>query len=360
MAEVAGQEKVAGADNVVVPPTEELKGHSAHEHSAAFNHQPKTPRTPCSAAKEGASFHSWFGDSGSSPAAMRVQQRRPPWPAIPGSAVRPRRNTSTPGSMAQGLSLPVNEDSPGVTESPLLSPTCVFDVGFMETPSPTQVMSRNTLSPEKPAPSTGKVAEFRVDQNGPPKGKTRPRRSALKAQSSEGLQRKAARQTFFGPSPSRPTAGGGDAAADVINDVAIPPALSVNRQQQDEGGGDTQLPRCSAALDVAGPRPEGNSALQPRQDLSDKKPPQARKSRGRKKTADSKAPVAPQPADPSSPPSHTRRHGRLTLAEPAAAGPSSSVGEGSPPRRPSGRPSRGPPKCPTYKEANLRLKLRRP
>ncbi|XP_077534496.1 uncharacterized protein LOC144146416 [Haemaphysalis longicornis] len=106
----------------------------------------------------------------------------------------------------------------------------------------------------------------------------------------------------------------------------------------------------------SGPSTEGNSVLQPRQDLcDDKKPPQARKSWMRTKTADAKEPAPPQPGDPSSPPSDTRRYGRLPLEEPVAAGPSSSVGEGIPPRRPSGRPSRGPPKCPTYKEANLRV-----
>ncbi|XP_077534497.1 uncharacterized protein LOC144146417 [Haemaphysalis longicornis] len=82
-------------------------------------------RTPCRAAKEGARFHSWFEDSGSSRAAMRVHHRRLPSPVIP-------------GAMAHGLSLPLNEGSPGVTESSLLSPPCVFDMGFMETPRPTR------------------------------------------------------------------------------------------------------------------------------------------------------------------------------------------------------------------------------
>ncbi|XP_077531862.1 uncharacterized protein LOC144144337 isoform X2 [Haemaphysalis longicornis] len=240
------------------------------------------------------------------------------------------------GSMAQVLSSPVSEGSPGVTESSLLSPTCVFDMGFMETPS-------HTLPTEK-------VADFRVDEHGPEKARTRRSQSALKARPSEGVQKKAT-SLIFGPSHSGQMAGDAD--------VAIPPRQSVNREQQDEGGGGTQLPRCSAALDVAGPRPEGHSALQPRQDLcADKKPPQARKSRGRKKTADSKAPAPPKPADPSSPPSRTRRRGRLPLDEPVAAGPSSAVGEGSPPRRPSGRPVRSATKCATYKEPDLRVKLR--
>ncbi|XP_077531861.1 uncharacterized protein LOC144144337 isoform X1 [Haemaphysalis longicornis] len=239
-------------------------------------------------------------------------------------------------SMAQVLSSPVSEGSPGVTESSLLSPTCVFDMGFMETPS-------HTLPTEK-------VADFRVDEHGPEKARTRRSQSALKARPSEGVQKKAT-SLIFGPSHSGQMAGDAD--------VAIPPRQSVNREQQDEGGGGTQLPRCSAALDVAGPRPEGHSALQPRQDLcADKKPPQARKSRGRKKTADSKAPAPPKPADPSSPPSRTRRRGRLPLDEPVAAGPSSAVGEGSPPRRPSGRPVRSATKCATYKEPDLRVKLR--
>ncbi|XP_077532382.1 uncharacterized protein LOC144144734 [Haemaphysalis longicornis] len=227
--------------------------------------------------------------------------------------------------MAQGLSLPVSDGSPRGKEALLLSPTCVFDMGFMETPSPTQVLSRNTLPPEKVALSPREVADFRVDENGSPEARTRPRQSALKAPPTEGVQNEAACLTFFGLSRSGQMAGDAD--------VAIPPGERVNRQQDEGGGGDgpqdvyygTQLPRCSAALDVVGPRPKRNAAFQPKRHLCrDEKPPHARKLRGRKKTADSKAPAPPQPAQPSSPPPRTRRRGRLPLAEPVATGTSSS------------------------------------
>lgn len=221
--------------------------------------------------------------------------------------------------------------SPGRTEAWLRSPTCA---------SPTQFMSRNTVPPEKLALSPVEVGVVRVEKDAP-EARTPPRQAVRHSGPSEHVM-------------------AGDA------DVAIQPGQSVN-QQQDEGVGgegledgetEMQLQQCSAALDVTKPRPKRNAALQTRRNLChDQKPPQANKSRGRKKNENSKAPAPPQPADPS--PSHTRRRFRLPLAEPVAAGPSSSVGEGSPPRRSSGRPSRAPPKCLTYKEGNLKVKLRR-
>lgn len=367
VAEITGQEKnVVCAETVVVPPPDKLKGHSAHEYSAAFSHRPKIPRTPCSAAEEDSRFNPWSEDVGSSPALARVQRRRaseaalPLWPGRRVSAIRPRRNSIAPGAMAQGF---LARRLSGPADSSLLSPTGVLDATFVESPSPTQVLRRSIRSP-------GKVADFRRDENSPPEARTRHRKSAFKSRPSEGVQKKrASRVTFFVQKGRTEMAG--DTAEDPINDTAIPPAQRVDGQWEKGGGdgprdgaGGTQQQRPSAVLDAGGPRPRGNTALHPRQDhCVDEKPPQARKSRGKKsqglkETADHKAPAPPQLVSPCSP--HTRRSGCLPLAEPAAADRSSLVGEGSPPRRSSGRPARTATKCATYKEINLNVKLRRP
>lgn len=383
VAEITGQEKnVVCAETVVVPPPEKLKGHSADEYSAAFSHRPKIPRTPYSAAKDARRVPG-PGDACSSPVLTQAQHRRvseialPPWPRKRVSAIRPRRNSSMPGSIVQGplsrrLSGPVGERSPEVTDASLLSPTCVFDVAFVESPSPTQVLERNTLSPQKVALSPAKVADFRVDKNSPPEAKTVRRKSVLKSRPSEGGKKKAASRLTFVLQKGRSQMGG-DAAGDLNSGAASPLAQGVGQQREDGCGdgpqdveGSAQQQR-SAALDVAEGPHRGNTALHPKQDhCVDEKPPEVRKSRGKKsqsrksqgkKTAGSKEP-APQPANP--PPPHARRSSCFPLPEPVAAGPTSSMGEGSPPRRSSGRPARSATKCATYNEVSLKVKLRRP
>ncbi|XP_077526559.1 uncharacterized protein LOC144138248 isoform X2 [Haemaphysalis longicornis] len=179
--EITGQKtNVVCAETVVVPPPDELKGHSAHEYSAAFSPRPKIPRTPCSPTKQGARFNAWLEDAGSSPAFTRVQRRRAseaaallPWPG--------KRGAMAQGPLGRRSSMPAARDcGPGAAKA--LSPTCVLDEAFIASPSPTQALSRNTLLPRE-------VADFRRDENSPPGAKTRPRKSAFKSRPSEaGLQ----------------------------------------------------------------------------------------------------------------------------------------------------------------------------
>lgn len=260
--EITGQKtNVVCAETVVVPPPDELKGHSAHEYSAAFSPRPKIPRTPCSPTKQGARFNAWLEDAGSSPAFTRVQRMRAseaaallPWPG--------KRGAMAQGPLGRCSSMPAARDcGPGAAKA--LSPTCVLDEAFIASPSPTQALSRNTLLPRE-------VADFRRDENSPPGAKTRPRKSAFKSRPSEAGRKKAANRVTFFVQKGR-TQMAGDAAGDVTN-MAIPPAESGDGQWERGGGDGPQdgeggpQPQRLAPLDVAGTRPTGNPALHPKQD----------------------------------------------------------------------------------------------
>ncbi|XP_077526552.1 uncharacterized protein LOC144138235 isoform X2 [Haemaphysalis longicornis] len=218
--EITGQEtNVVCAETVVVPPPDELKGHSAHEYSAAFSPRPKIPRTPCSPTKQGARFNAWLEDASSSPAFTRVQRMRAseaaallPWPG--------KRGAMAQGPLGRRSSMPAARDcGPGAAKA--LSPTCVLDEAFIASPSPTQALSRNTLLPRE-------VADFRRDENSPPGAKTRPRKSAFKSRPSEAGRKKVANRVTFFVQKGR-TQMAGDAAGDVTN-MAIPPAKSGDGQ----------------------------------------------------------------------------------------------------------------------------------